>query len=254
MHNRDLIEGAQAIFLDWDGCVFEGGSFKPGAVDFMRAYRERISIVSNASAFTAHQLARAMARVGAPIPAERIFLAGEVALALAAERWRKRPVLVVGAGPMRRLAQRRGVTLAGRDAQAVVLLRDPGFTYAKLMAAANIVRAGAPLIVANPDLTHPAGGGVMPETGALLAALAACTDLDAADVTVVGKPSRFLFERALAQAGCRPDHALMIGDNPRTDIEGARRLGLRGMLLDAAANISLETLLRPPARRTSAAA
>lgn len=42
----------------------------------------------------------------------------------------------------------------------------------------------------------------------------------------VEKPHPAIFERALSIAGCEADEALFVGDNPVTDIAGAKRAGL----------------------------
>lgn len=47
------------------------------------------------------------------------------------------------------------------------------------------------------------------------------------------KPDRAMFDAALHAAGCTPDTALMVGDNPREDIAGAQAIGLRGVWVDA---------------------
>jgi HAD superfamily hydrolase (TIGR01549 family) len=46
------------------------------------------------------------------------------------------------------------------------------------------------------------------------------------------KPHRSIFEAALSALGARPAEAAMVGDSPADDIEGARALGMRGILLD----------------------
>ena len=85
-----------------------------------------------------------------------------------------------------------------------------------------LLARGLPLIVANPDLTHPGEDGPVIETGALLALLEAC--VPGARSCVAGKPSAHLFRVALGPVA--PEAAVMIGDNPDTDIAGARRLGM----------------------------
>lgn len=47
----------------------------------------------------------------------------------------------------------------------------------------------------------------------------------------VRKPGRALFQAALAIAGVPAEAALHVGDSPRDDVEGARRAGLRAVLL-----------------------
>jgi HAD superfamily hydrolase (TIGR01662 family) len=45
------------------------------------------------------------------------------------------------------------------------------------------------------------------------------------------KPHPSIFEEALAQAGARADESVMVGDSIAHDIEGARRAGMRGVLV-----------------------
>ena len=49
--------------------------------------------------------------------------------------------------------------------------------------------------------------------------------------TVVGKPSKAFFEMALRDMDVRPDQAAMIGDDIITDIAGARKAGMRAILV-----------------------
>ena len=46
------------------------------------------------------------------------------------------------------------------------------------------------------------------------------------------KPHRSIFDAALAALDARPDEAAMVGDSYADDIEGARALGIRAILLD----------------------
>ena len=43
---------------------------------------------------------------------------------------------------------------------------------------------------------------------------------------LVGKPAAAFFEMAGATLGCPPDSLAVIGDDPESDVEGARRAGL----------------------------
>lgn len=46
------------------------------------------------------------------------------------------------------------------------------------------------------------------------------------------KPHPTIFEAALARIGVRPEEAVMVGDSPEEDVEGARALGMRAILVD----------------------
>ena len=67
-------------------------------------------------------------------------------------------------------------------------------------AAASAVRGGAKLIGANEDPTHPTPTGLLPGTGALLAAVATAAETEP---VVGGKPHRPMAELILARAGGR---------------------------------------------------
>ena len=102
---------------------------------------------------------------------------------------------------------------------------------ARLAAAANAVRDGAELIVANPDRTHPGKDrAVVPETGALLSAVLACTG--EVPYRVIGKPEPPMFWKALSLLGAEGAGAVMIGDNVETDGRGALRTGMTFIHID----------------------
>jgi len=66
------------------------------------------------------------------------------------------------------------------------------------------------------------------------------------------KPHRSIFEAALAALEAAPADAAMVGDSYADDIEGARALGMRGILLDRdGAHVGepdrIDTLLALPA-------
>ncbi|NJC09058.1 HAD superfamily hydrolase (TIGR01450 family) [Polymorphobacter fuscus] len=173
-----------------------------------------------------------MRRLGFDIPAERIILAGEETIGFVARRYPGARCLIAASDVLRRCARNRGLVPVVDHADVVVLARDTRWTYAKLTLIANEVRRGAVLVAANPDLTHPGNNGlVVPETGALLAAVEAAAGV-AAD-HVIGKPSATLFVAALDRLGSTRRNTIVIGDNPLTDRVGATALGLRSLIVHA---------------------
>jgi len=55
----------------------------------------------------------------------------------------------------------------------------------------------------------------------------------------IRKPHPGIFKLALEQAGVRPEEALHVGDNPEEDGEGARRAGVRAVLIDRKQRVTL---------------
>lgn len=244
---RRMLSAAKGILLDWDGCVAIDNRVLPFARKLIARHADRIAIVSNNSTHLPCDFADILAQQGVRVSHERIFLAGvEAVRHVAACRGMR--VMLLSAPKIRRYAIDLGVALVRQRPGVVLLMRDTRFTYAKLELAANALRAGAKLVVANADLTHPGlHNRVVPETGALLAALLACVGEAQVHRHLIGKPGPMLFERACAYLGVAPEEAVMIGDNPDTDGDGAVNAGIRPILIGGHSPLRLEHLVEPTA-------
>lgn len=215
----------KAILCDLDGCLVSGDRVLPGARTLLDRAGDRLFIVSNNSTDTADSLSARLARLGLNVKADRIFLAGVGAVEHVAARHPGRRINLFGSHPLLQHALSRGLHLDSRTPETVVLTRDVTFSYAKLTVLLDNLRSGAELVVANPDLIHPGSDGEpVPETGSLLRWVSAC--LPDLSLTLVGKPEPTLFRQILDHADLSPEDCVCVGDNPDTDGEGARRMGI----------------------------
>jgi len=233
---RGKVRQSRAFLVDLDGTLISNRQTLPGAHDLLARLGDRFVVVSNNAEDTPAQLARQLELTGLLVPAERLVLAGTTALEMIAQEPAKthtgRRVMLLGSFELRRYGLGLGLDMTEHDPDVVLVARDRDFSYARLEAAANAIRKGARLVVANPDLVHPGPeSSVVPETGALLAAILACTG--PVPYEIVGKPEPTLFLRALSLLGARAEDSVMVGDNLRTDGAGARRLGMQFMAVQA---------------------
>lgn len=213
------------VLCDLDGCLIAGNRALPGAARLVAACRDRLWIVSNNSADTAATLAVRLAGLGLDIPAERIVLAGEETLRALARSRECARVALFAADPLLTLADALGLVRTDIDPDVAVLARDPGLTLSRLGRLAALVHDGVPMHLTNPDPSHPGPDGApVPETGALLAALATVVPVVAAEC--IGKPAPDLVRIALARAGAVPADAVFLGDTPETDGAAARAAGV----------------------------
>ncbi len=237
------IANAEAVFLDWDGCLATSAGLLPGARALLLALGRRAYILSNNSTDLPQAMQRRLAAAKVRMDAKRILLAGHQALRRVAVLSQGRPVHLVANPGMTAFAAGLGLRLVQGDADCVVLLRDTSFTFDALAAAANAARRSGRIVVANPDGAHPGPNGMIaPETGALLAAVVACLGTAPVDIEIIGKPEPILFRAALASAGIRPDQAVMIGDNPDTDGAGAAACGIPFVRVDAHGPMTMAAL------------
>ena len=234
LRNRDprsLINSADGLLLDWDGCCAVDNVLVPEAAEFLRQHQKRLAIMSNNSTHTTEAMRAILEKSGINLPPERILLAGMFAIQRAKKLGLRR-AMIIGSPAMKALAQRSGIEVVREEAQVVILMRDTRVTYAALERAANCLAGGAKLIVANPDGSHRgANARIRLETGAFFSTLAAAVDLSHAETEIIGKPSESFFQEACRIIGTSPQRTVMVGDNPSTDIEGARRVGMPSLLV-----------------------
>ncbi|MES2495746.1 MAG: HAD hydrolase-like protein [Pseudomonadota bacterium] len=232
---------ARGLLLDWDGCVAIGDRLLPDAIRLIDACRDRLVILSNNSTHLPDDMATMLQREGIAIGPERILLAGAEAVAWAGRLSAGR-VMLLGSPRMTGFARTQGLQLVEDRPDMVLLMRDTDFTYAKLDRAVAALAAGARLVVANGDRTHPgAEGRPVPETGALLAAIMAC--LPDIEPLILGKPGPMLFERACRILGIRAEEGVMIGDNAETDGAGAAAFGMPCILVGGGTGVAIGDLL-----------
>jgi ribonucleotide monophosphatase NagD (HAD superfamily) len=122
-----------------------------------------------------------------------------------------------------------------------VVCDDGGFAFlpgmnAALTACVRALDGGRPLalIVANPDLVYPKGGGALGFTAGTMArmieAALARRYPDAPQFVALGKPAPALFALGRSRLGDAA-RVVMVGDQLETDIAGARAAGLDAALV-----------------------
>lgn len=235
--NHHALAAAAGIFLDWDGCLVVGNRILPAARHLLACHADKVAIVSNNSTHRPEQFSEFLAQAGLSVPPARIILAGAEAITWVAGSDAGR-VMLFGSPQMRALAIDRGVDVVREDPDLVLLMRDKRFGYNQLSRAASALARGARLVAANADRSHPGiDGDIVPETGALLAALTTC--VPGIVPVVIGKPHPLLFMRACEALKVESGQAIMIGDNAETDIAGAEAFGI------ASLHVSPKALERP---------
>lgn len=220
------------ILSDLDGCLISGNVVLPDVPELLRRAGDRLWLVSNNSSDTCHSLHLRLHGLGLDIAPERILLAGERAVRELARDFPGHDVALWAAPPLVDLARSLGLRphRGQRPAPVALLARDPDFNLRDLERLMRLAHGGTRVILANPDLFHPAADGVpVPETGALFAALRA--GLPGLQARSEGKPSDAMIRAALRLSGIPAAEAVFLGDTDATDGAAARAAGVRFVLL-----------------------
>ena len=223
-----------AFLLDMDGVLYRGECAIPEAKSFLRDIADfSYLFVTNNSSTTPEALADKLVRLGFPeIDPARILTS---AIATASFLQAEKPgfsYFAVGGSGLHDALRRHGTEDTGNP-DYIVVGEGEGLTYESLTLGINrLIRGKAKLIGTNPDPaldgTRNGQAVVLPGGGALIAPFAAATGLEP---LFVGKPERWLFLEALRRLDRSANDAIMIGDRPDTDIEGATRLGMVTVLV-----------------------
>ncbi len=261
-----LIEVYDALLLDAYGVLVNRTGALPGAVRLI----ERLNrlgkpylVLTNSASRLPETLAADFARLGLSIPANRLLTSGMLlkrhfeASTLAGSR-----CMVLGPQDARIYVERAGARALGPeqdvDAEILTIADQQGFNCLQgmdraLTLALRRLDGGLPLhlVLCNPDLIYPVSPG---RYGLTSGALAAMLEAVLAErypgaqprFARLGKPHRGMFEEAARRLGTRA--LVMIGDQPATDILGARCFGIDSALVQtglAAAGLGLAQRMRP---------
>jgi HAD superfamily hydrolase (TIGR01458 family) len=245
---RAALTGVRALLLDLDGVIVLKGELLPGAGEALARLEERripYRIVTNTSLISRTSLSRWSERLGSPIPAERIMSALSASAAYTRHHHPGEPLFVMASTDAltefagQRLLTGEEADAPGAGAAAVVIGDAPeAITFDNLNRAFRLVRDGAELIGMhrNPWWLTPAGPTL--DSGAMVTGLEFATERAA---RILGKPSAAFFREAAAELAdevrrgggrrlVRREIA-MVGDDVRTDVLAAQRVGLRGILV-----------------------
>jgi HAD superfamily hydrolase (TIGR01458 family) len=222
-----------AILLDIDGVLHVSGEEIPGAADAVRALRgegHRLRFVTNNTTRARARLAEELLGIGIELEEEELATT-PLAAGKLLEGLRVLPLTVEAI----RDDLARHVTLVEDDAEVVLVggadeTPETGevFAYANLNGAFAELRGGARLVCLHKNGWWQTAAGPLLDSGAFVAGLEYAAETEA---EVVGKPTAAYFESALEELGAAPGEALMVGDDVEADIGGAKRLGMRGVLV-----------------------
>ena len=141
---------------------------------------------------------------------------------------------VLAEGGVLEALEGRGVAVADRDRS---MPRWSGGAHSStsraLAATAAAARASGRLIGTNEDPTHPTPAGLVPGSGALLAAVATASGVDSGDRRQAARADGEAHPPAVRVRLQGTGPVVMVGDQPRTDGRLAARLGIPFALVDS---------------------
>jgi len=230
------------VILDLDGVVYRGDRPVDGAAELIGRLHGAgllVRYATNNSMSTRAAYAQRLRGMGIEADADEIVTSTSATIEhLGRHEPDVKAILAVGAEGMVEELRSAGydVTPAADAAaevadprvDAVLVGLDPAFDDARLAAAIRAIQGGVRFIATNADARYPTPTGFMPGAGAMVAAI---RDATGVEPLVIGKPEPAMFRAILEATGVGADQALVIGDNPDSDMCAAHRSGIESVLV-----------------------
>lgn len=220
-----LLATHDALLLDLDGTVWEGGRAIPGAVEAINASPVPGVYITNNAMRAPSEVAEKLRAVGLKAAEKDVVTSAQAALELASEHLEPGDAIyVIGTDSFKELAGRAGyhvVDSADAKPRAVLQGLDPQITWVELSEAALAIRGGAKYFASNLDTTLPTERGLMVGNGSMVAAVVSATGENPVSA---GKPQPSMMLTAARRLGAK--NPLVVGDRLDTDIEGGNAAGM----------------------------
>jgi HAD superfamily hydrolase (TIGR01458 family) len=220
------------ILLDVDGVLHVSGVAIPGAQDAiarLRSAGHALRFVTNNSTRPRSQLTEELRAMGFDLEEDELQTPAGAA---ARELEGKRVFALVMSGVVPDLE---GLDLVGEGAEAVLVggcdeSFEPNqvFRYMNLARAFAEIQLGAELYSLHKNRWWQTSRGPLLDAGAFVAGLEYATGVEA---SVLGKPSPAYFAAALEALGAEPERTWLVGDDPESDVRGAKLFGMQTALV-----------------------
>lgn len=246
------VDGADLLLADLDGVVYRGREPIPHAVEGLNAIQRAgmpVGYITNNASRTDAAVAEQLRELGLHVRPEEVVTSPQAAMRLLREQVPSGSlVLVVGGDGILHELERAGyrATRSAEDGpDAVVQGFAPHVGWEQLAEASfALADREIPWIATNQDWTIPVARGLAPGNGTLVAAVHTAVQRMP---KVAGKPETPIFEEAAERFSAR--RPVFVGDRMDTDIKGARRAGMRSVLVLTGVDRPKQVLAAAPDER-----
>lgn len=232
---RRNLKNIKAIIFDMDGIIYKGNKVIEGAPETIRFIKKKkkVLFLTNNSTKDSKETSVFLKKMGFPIKEKEILTVSQVTASYLEDNFpKKSKVLVIGENALIKEVEKAGFKILKfndhQQADIVIIGNNRRVNFAQINLAVNAIFNGAKFILTNIDLLVPDKECNILEAGAWGVLVEKVTSVKP---IVIGKPEKIMFKYALNKLKTKAVHTSMVGDNLMTDIDGANKNGLLGILV-----------------------
>ncbi len=192
------------------------------------------AVLTNVGRLSSRQIHDVLTQAGFDLAQDRTFSAGAAAAAYVFNRSPKARCFVISEGGTTEDFVARGLNVTNNPpVEYVAVAADRGLTFQELNFATKMVQEGAALICVSGSLRY--GGVYLGNEDVFIGERSIVTAIEHAtgvEAVVVGKPMPEIFVETATVLGFKIRDAVMVGDNPDSDIAGGNAAGMTTILVD----------------------
>ncbi|KAF8586948.1 p-nitrophenyl phosphatase [Ramaria rubella] len=251
-----LLSSYDTWMFDCDGVLWHGDNLIDGALDvlkYLRSQKKSIIFVTNNATKSRRSYKSKFDKLGVQAEVDEIFgsaYASAVYLSSVVKLPKDKKVYVIGETGIEQELKEEGIQyLGGTDPEdntlepfslksfildpsvgAVLCGLDTSVNYTKYSKAFQYLtrNEGCLFLATNGDSTYPAGDGILPGSGSIMAPLRFSLKREP---TVIGKPNKTMIDCIRAKHVFDPSRTIMVGDRINTDIVFGKSGGLGTLLV-----------------------
>ncbi|WP_049923344.1 HAD-IIA family hydrolase [Halopiger djelfimassiliensis] len=219
----------EAAILDVDGTIVRGETLLPDVTDGLHALEDagcsRLLFSNNPTRGSDHYRGK-LTPHGIDVDPGHVLTSATLSAEFLATTHPDATVYLVGGERLETILEDATVELTSDPDVADVVLGsfDDSFSYETLRDALRALEDDVPFYGTDPDATIPVDDGLIPGSGAILAAMEAVAGRE--PDAILGKPSAIAAEAATNRLGVDPAETLVVGDRLDTDIALGNRAGM----------------------------
>jgi HAD superfamily hydrolase (TIGR01458 family) len=217
------------FLFDLNGVIYQDDRPIEGAAETIKHLKSKsipLRFTTNTTTCSVGTLRAKLVDMGLPIEQEEIF--GVTRAAVAFLRGKGSPSVLLG---LNEDTQKDFAEFSrSEDKPDYIVIGEIGsdWSYDLLQKIFRLMVDGSSLLALHKSRFWHTGGRLQMSVGAFASALEYATGKQA---TVVGKPSKDFFQLGVRDMGLAPEQVAMVGDDIDSDIGGAQRAGMKGILV-----------------------